>query len=76
MKTRHVQGVIAGQMICLDNAVGHNHLLDDRQQGHAFGIRNGCRIHFSTAFQHPENRDFSDSWESDGEEFDEDEADI
>jgi len=55
MKTRHLQGVITGQMIRIDNTVGHNHLLDDRQQGHAIGIRNGCRIHFPTPLQHPEN---------------------
>ena len=42
MKTRDIQGIVTGQSIGIDNTVGHNHLLDDRQQRRGLGIRNGC----------------------------------
>jgi hypothetical protein len=32
MKTRDIQGIVTGQGIGIDNTVGQNHLIDDRQQ--------------------------------------------
>ena len=59
METRDIQGVVTGQGIGIDNAIGHNHMVDDRQQRGRFRIGNGGSIDLPAAFQNPEHRDFS-----------------
>ena len=58
MQTRDIQCVVTGQRIGVDNAVGHTHLSDNRQQGFGLGIGNGRGIDLSPPLQNTENGDF------------------
>lgn len=61
VKTRDIQGIVTGQGIGIDNAIVHNHLLDDRQQGGCLHIGNGSGIDLPAPLQNAENWDFAGS---------------
>ena len=58
MKTRDIPCLVTGQRSGVDNAVGHNHLIEYRQQGRCLGIGNGCGIGLPPRFRIPKTGTF------------------
>ena len=60
-KGRHIQRVVTGQGNAVDNAVRHNHLFHNRQEGFALGIGDDLGVHAAASLKDAKDRDFARS---------------
>ena len=60
-KRCHIQCIVAGQGIAVDNTVRHNHLFHNQHEGFALGIGNDLRVLASALLQEAKDRDFARS---------------
>ena len=58
MKFGHVKGIVGIECVGVDDAIGLDLLLDDRQQGLGSGVRDDRRVDLAAPLQKPENSDF------------------
>ena len=59
MKIRDIQSVVALESVCVDDAVGQNHPLHDRQQSGALRIWDHDRVHLASSLQQTKNWNFT-----------------
>ena len=58
-KRRHIQCLVAGQRIAVDNAVGQNLLFHNRQEGFTLRIGNDLGVHSSSSLKNTKDRHFA-----------------
>lgn len=61
VKGRHIQSIVTGQGITVDNTVRHNHFFYNRHDGFALVIGNDLRVHTATSLQEAKDWDFASS---------------
>lgn len=59
VKGRHIQGIVTGQGITVDNTVRHNHFFYNRHEGFALGMGNDLRVHTATSLKEAKDWDFA-----------------
>ena len=59
MKIRDVEGVVAGKAIHVDDAIRHDHVLDDGHQGLHAGVGDRSGVDLAATFEYAEDRNLA-----------------